>query len=51
MTVARPGHVPKEGDQFRDSDFAFRVAKMSGRIVQVVLIDPAKSSGSKNEND
>ena len=47
----RLGRLPKEGDQFTDGDFEFRVAKMSGRIAQVVMIKPAKTSDSKNEDD
>ena len=47
----RLGRVPKEGDQFTDGDFRFRVAKMDGRIVQVVMIDPAKTSKSKDQDD
>ena len=45
------GRVPKEGDHFTDGGFQFRVAKMDGRIVQVVLIDPATSSGNNDEDD
>ena len=47
----RLGRVPKEGDQFTDGDFRFRVAKMDGRIVQVVLIDPARTSANNDEDD
>lgn len=38
------GRLPKEGDHFIDGDFDFRVTKMNGRIVQVVMIDPVKTN-------
>ena len=42
----RLGRLPNEGDGFTDGDFDFRVAKMNGRIVQVVMIDP-KEAGDR----
>jgi len=41
LVMDRLGRLPKEGDHFTNKDHEFRVAKMTGRVVEEVLIDTA----------
>ena len=47
----RLGRLPTEGDRFTDNDHKFRVEKMTGRVVEDVLIDTVNAREQKDYSD